>query len=188
VSFARSNRGYSSEVPSDVSFFSRRTFEAPFGVVTVVGSDLGIRFVMFANDAHPKPVENLLISDSEIHDSVNDAITQLEEYFNGSRQEFDLPLDLRGTEFQVAAWRALADIPYGHTASYGQQAASIGRPKAVRAIGGANGRNPVAIVLPCHRIVGADGSLTGFGGGIAVKKWLLDHEQAVLHNTTSNRA
>ena len=99
-----------------------------------------------------------------------------------------MPLDLRGTEFQVAAWRALADIPYGHTASYGQQAASIGRPKAVRAIGGANGRNPVAIVLPCHRIVGADGSLTGFGGGIAVKKWLLDHEQAVLHNTTSNRA
>jgi methylated-DNA-[protein]-cysteine S-methyltransferase len=99
-----------------------------------------------------------------------------------------LPLDLQGTEFQVAAWNALADIPYGHTASYGQQAVSIGRPKAVRAIGGANGRNPVAIVLPCHRIVGADGSLTGFGGGIAVKKWLLDHEQSTLHSTTGNRA
>ena len=173
---------------SDVLIFSRRTCEAPFGVLTVVGSDLGIRYVMFNNDAHPKPLERLHVSDSEIHESVNDAMNQLEEYFDGSRRDFELPLDLQGTEFQVAAWNALADIPYGHTASYGQQAASIGRPKAVRAIGGANGRNPVAIVLPCHRIVGADGSLTGFGGGIAVKKWLLDNEQSMLHNTTGNRA
>jgi methylated-DNA-[protein]-cysteine S-methyltransferase len=175
-------------MPSDVPIFSRRTYEAPFGVVTVVGSDLGIRFVMFSNDAHPKPLEMLHISDTEIHESVNDAITQLEEYFAGSRLDFELPLDLQGTEFQIAAWNALAEIPYGRTASYGQQAASIGRPKAVRAIGGANGRNPVAIVLPCHRIVGADGSLTGFGGGIEVKKWLLDHEQSILHTTTGNHA
>jgi methylated-DNA-[protein]-cysteine S-methyltransferase len=175
-------------VQSDVLTFSRRTCEAPFGVVTVIGSDLGIRYVLFSNDAHPKPLERLHISDSEIHDSVNDAVTQLDEYFNGARRDFELPLDLQGTEFQVAAWNALADIPYGHTASYGQQAASIGRPKAVRAIGGANGRNPVGIVLPCHRIVGADGSLTGFGGGIAVKKWLLDHEQSILHSATGNRA
>ena len=173
---------------SDVPIFSRGTIEAPFGVVTVIGSDLGIRFVMFANDAHPKPLEKLHISDTEIHGSVNDAITQLEEYFAGSRHDFELSLDLQGTEFQVAAWNALADIPYGRTASYGQQAASIGRPKAVRAIGGANGRNPVAIVLPCHRIVGADGSLTGFGGGIEVKKWLLDHEQSMLHDEAGNRA
>ena len=173
---------------SDVPVFSRQTYKAPFGVLTVVGSDLGIRYVMFNNDAHPKPLERLHISDSEIHDSVNDAITQLDEYFSGARRDFELPLDLRGTEFQVAAWNSLADIPYGRTASYGQQAASIGRPKAVRAIGGANGRNPVAIVLPCHRIVGADGSLTGFGGGIVVKKWLLDHEQSILHSATGNRA
>jgi len=175
-------------MPIEQIGFSRRTYEAPFGVLTVVGSDRGIRFVMFNNDAHPKPLEQLQISDTEIHDTVNVAISQLEEYFDGSRRSFDLPLDLRGTDFQVEAWNALAEIPYGHTASYGQQAASIGRPKAVRAIGGANGRNPVAIVLPCHRIVGADGSLTGFGGGIEVKKWLLDHEQRTLHNTTSNRA
>ena len=173
---------------SDVLTFSRRTCEAPFGVVSVIGSDLGIRYVLFSNDAHPKPLERLHISDTDIHDSVNDAITQLDEYFVGSRRDFELPLDLQGTEFQVAAWNALADIPYGRTASYGQQAASIGRPKAVRAIGGANGRNPVAIVLPCHRIVGADGSLTGFGGGIEVKKWLLDHEQSILHSTTGNHA
>jgi len=143
---------------------------------------------MFSNDAHPKPLEMLHISEIEIHESVNDAITQLEEYFAGSRHDFELPLDLQGTEFQIAAWNALAEIPYGRTASYGQQAASIGRPKAVRAIGGANGRNPVAIVLPCHRIVGADGSLTGFGGGIEVKKWLLDHEQSTLRSAASNRA
>jgi methylated-DNA-[protein]-cysteine S-methyltransferase len=174
-------------MPIEQIDFSRRTYQAPFGVVTVVGSDLGIRYVLFSDDAHPKPLEQLRISDTAIHDSVNNAITQLEEYFAGTRRDFELPLDLRGTEFQVAAWTALADIPYGHTASYGQQAASIGRPKAVRAIGGANGRNPVAIVLPCHRIVGADGSLTGFGGGIEVKKWLLDHEQTVLHSATSNR-
>ena len=173
---------------SDVPVFSRGTFTAPFGVLTVVGSDLGIRYVMFDNDAHPKPLERLHISDSEIHESVNDAMNQLEEYFDGSRRDFELPLDLQGTEFQVAAWNALAEIPYGRTASYGQQAASIGRPKAVRAIGGANGRNPVAIVLPCHRIVGADGSLTGFGGGIEVKKWLLEHEQSMLHSATGNRA
>ena len=173
---------------SDVLIFSRRTCEAPFGVVTVIGSNFGIRFVMFSNDAHPKPLEKLHISDTDIHDSVNDAVIQLDEYFAGSRRDFELPLDLQGTEFQVAAWNALADIPYGHTASYGQQAASIGRPKAVRAIGGANGRNPVGIVLPCHRIVGADGSLTGFGGGIEVKKWLLDHEQSILHSATGNRA
>jgi methylated-DNA-[protein]-cysteine S-methyltransferase len=175
-------------MPIEKIGFSRRTYKAPFGVLTVVGSDLGIRYVLFNNDAHSKSLEQLQISDTEIHGTVNDAISQLEEYFAGSRQNFDLPLDLRGTEFQIEAWRALADIPYGHTASYGQQAASIGRPKAVRAIGGANGRNPVAIVLPCHRIVGADGSLTGFGGGIAVKKWLLDHEQSILHNPTGNHA
>jgi len=175
-------------MPIDEVGFSRRIFEAPFGVVTVVGSDLGIRFVMFDNDAHPKPLEKLRISDTEIHDSVNSAITQLKEYFDGSRRDFELSLDLQGTEFQVAAWNALAEIPYGRTASYGQQAASIGRPKAVRAIGGANGRNPVAIVLPCHRIVGADGSLTGFGGGIAVKKWLLGHEHTMLHSATNKPA
>ena len=175
-------------MPIEEIGFSRRMYKAPFGVLTVVGSDLGIRYVLFSNDAHPKPLERLHISDTDIHESVNDAITQLEEYFTGSRRNFELPLDLQGTEFQVAAWNALAEIPFGRTASYGQQAASIGRPKAVRAIGGANGRNPVAIVLPCHRIVGADGSLTGFGGGIEVKKWLLDHEQSILHNPSGNHA
>jgi methylated-DNA-[protein]-cysteine S-methyltransferase len=155
----------------------RGTVKAPFGTLTVVASDKGVRFCMFDNDAHPKSFEGLTIHDDANHPMVKEAVKQLREYLAGTRKKFDLKLDLQGTEFQVAAWRSLAKVPYGKTASYAQQAASIGRPKAVRAIGGANGRNPVAVILPCHRIIGADGSLTGFGGGLPVKVWLLEHEQ-----------
>ena len=160
----------------------RGTVKAPFGTLTVVASDKGVRFCMFANDAHPKSFDGLVVRDDPNHPMVKKAIEQLSEYFAGTRKKFDLKLDLQGTEFQVDAWRSLAKVPYGKTASYAEQAASIGRPKAVRAIGGANGRNPVAVILPCHRIIGADGSLTGFGGGLPVKVWLLEHEQRVLSN------
>lgn len=105
---------------------------------------------------------------------------QLEEYFKGERREFDLPLRLDGTEFQRRAWRNLLEIPYGKTRSYGEQAERIGNPKASRAVGLANGRNPIPIVVPCHRVIGANGSLTGFGGGIARKRWLLAHERRYL--------
>jgi methylated-DNA-[protein]-cysteine S-methyltransferase len=104
------------------------------------------------------------------------AVRQLGEYFTGSRREFDLPLRMQGTEFQQRAWRSLMQIPYGKTRSYGEQAKSIGNPNASRAVGLANGRNPIAIVVPCHRVIGADGSLTGFGGGLERKRWLLAHE------------
>ena len=163
----------------DVSYFSG-VVTAPFGDVTVVASDLGVRYVMFSEDAHPKPLSNIDIHVDPEHHLVKSTLDQLREYFNGARTAFDVPLDLHGTEFQVATWKSLAEIPYGKTISYGEQAASIGRPKAVRAVGGANGRNPVAIVLPCHRVIGANGSLTGFGGGIAVKQWLLQHERSVI--------
>mgnify|MGYP000057619630 CR=1 FL=1 len=155
----------------------RGTVKAPFGILTVVASDKGVRFCMFEEDAHPKSFDGLRIKDDANHPMVKEALTQLREYFAGTRKKFDVKLDLQGTEFQVAAWKSLAKVPYGKTASYAQQAASIGRPKAVRAIGGANGRNPVVVILPCHRIIGADGSLTGFGGGLPVKVWLLEHEQ-----------
>lgn len=98
---------------------------------------------------------------------------QLREYFDGTRRAFDLPLDPRGTAFQLAVWRELARIPFGETISYGELARRIGRPAASRAVGAANGANPLPIVIPCHRVVGANGSLTGFGGGIETKKWLL---------------
>jgi methylated-DNA-[protein]-cysteine S-methyltransferase len=102
---------------------------------------------------------------------------QLEEYFAGTRREFDLPLAPCGTEFQTRVWQALRDIPYGETRSYGEVAAAIGRPDRARAVGAANGRNPIAVIVPCHRVIGADGSLTGFGGGLERKRVLLDLER-----------
>jgi methylated-DNA-[protein]-cysteine S-methyltransferase len=107
------------------------------------------------------------------------ARAQLEEYFAGSRQTFDLPLDPAGTPFQRAVWSALVAIPFAATASYGEVAARVGRPRAVRAVGAANGRNPIAIVIPCHRVIGSDGTLTGYGGGLPTKRWLLAHEGRV---------
>ncbi|CAB4659915.1 unannotated protein [freshwater metagenome] len=157
--------------------FSRGTLQAPFGLLTVVASHRGVRYITFEEDAHPKPYVDMDVRDDSEHPVVASALMQLREYLAGDRTSFDLPLDLQGTEFQVDAWNALAKIPFGSTVSYAQQAASIGRPKATRAIGSANGRNPVVIVLPCHRVVGADGSLTGFGGGLHVKSWLLDLEK-----------
>jgi len=105
-----------------------------------------------------------------------EAVRQLKEYFSGKRREFDLPLRLRGTAFQQRVWRSLTEIPYGETLSYGQLARRIGKPSASRAVGLANGRNPISILVPCHRVIGADGSLTGYGGGLERKRWLLAHE------------
>jgi methylated-DNA-[protein]-cysteine S-methyltransferase len=102
---------------------------------------------------------------------------QLDEYFDGVRRSFDLPLRLHGTTFQVEVWEQLRRIPYGETISYGELARRVDRPEAARAVGAANGQNPIAIVVPCHRVIGADGSLTGFGGGLEWKRWLLAREQ-----------
>jgi methylated-DNA-[protein]-cysteine S-methyltransferase len=114
---------------------------------------------------------------ADAHAGVLPAATQqLAEYFAGQRRHFDLPLALRGTPFQEQVWQALTEIPYGATWSYGQLAERIGNPRAVRAVGLANGRNPISILVPCHRVIGADGSLTGYGGGLERKRWLLAHE------------
>ncbi len=109
--------------------------------------------------------------------AVQAGVRQLSEYFRGERTTFDLPLEFRGTEFQKKVWRALLDVPFGSTASYGDIARAIGNPKAVRAVGGANAKNPISIVAPCHRIIGSNGKLTGYGGGLWRKKWLLAHER-----------
>jgi methylated-DNA-[protein]-cysteine S-methyltransferase len=106
-------------------------------------------------------------------------LQQLSEYFAGTRREFDLPLRLEGSPFQQRVWRELTEIPYGETWSYGQLAKRIGNPSASRAVGLANGRNPISILVPCHRVIGADGSLTGYGGGLDRKSWLLAHEGAL---------
>src|SRR5256885_15392195 len=105
------------------------------------------------------------------------AIRQLEEFFAGKRKTFDVPLALRGTPFQLEVWSSLLRIPYGATRTYAEIAKSIGRPAATRAVGAANGANPIPIIVPCHRVIGSNGSLTGFGGGIDVKRWLLDFEK-----------
>jgi methylated-DNA-[protein]-cysteine S-methyltransferase len=108
-----------------------------------------------------------------------DAVEQLEQYFAGERVEFDLTLDMQGTDFQRNVWNALLTIPYGETRSYGEIANQIGRPDRARAVGAANGSNPISIIVPCHRVIGSDGSLTGYGGGLPRKRWLLDHEAGV---------
>ena len=119
-------------------------------------------------------VEDNWVLDDAALDQVR---TQLDEYFAGTRTEFDLPVRLHGTPFQVEVWEQLRRIPYGETISYGELAKRVDRPEAARAVGAANGQNPVAIVVPCHRVIGADGSLTGFGGGLPWKRWLLQREQ-----------
>lgn len=147
--------------------------DSPVGVLTLVASDEGLRQILWEDQA--EQAEDA--TPAETHPILAAASAQLAEYFAGDRVEFDLPLDLIGTDFQKAAWLALADVPYGETSSYGEQAERIGRTGAFRAIGAANGKNPIPIVLPCHRIVGADGSLTGFAGGLAMKQRLLALER-----------
>lgn len=152
--------------------------DSPIGHLTLIGSSEGLTHILF-DGQEPADVglpDDLPEADD---DPILAAVArQLDEYFAGDRREFDLPLDLRGTDFQRAAWLALAEVPYGETRSYAEQADAIGRPGAFRAVGAANGKNPVPIVLPCHRIIGADGSLTGFGGGLPLKQRLLGHEQS----------
>lgn len=154
------------------------TIDSPIGPLGLVATDGGLRAVSWRGDETSVKLPDDMVEDPD-HPILRRAAHELSEYFDGDRTSFDVPLDLRGTPFQEAAWRALGDIPYGSTRSYGEQAALIGRPKAVRAVGQANGRNPVPIVLPCHRVIGADGSLTGFGGGLDLKTQLLQHEGAL---------
>ncbi len=157
----------------------QRALSTPIGVLTLVASDRGLTNILFESESpeHAGLPSDLPAADDG-DETLDVAATQLEEYFAGTRREFDVSLDLIGTDFQRQAWLALADVPYGETTTYGAQAERIGRPGASRAVGGANGQNPVPIVLPCHRIIGADGSLTGFGGGLDLKQRLLDHERA----------
>ena len=148
---------------------------SPVGELTLVGSDAGLRAVLFACEADAAPAGAV----EGPHPVLDQAAAQLREWFAGGRTAFDLPLDLTAaTEFQRRAWLALAEIPYGTTRSYGEQARELGVPRAARAVGAANGRNPLSIVLPCHRLIGASGALTGFSGGLEVMRALLDHEAA----------
>ncbi len=153
-------------------------YHSPLGELTLVATDQALIAVLWPDEPDGRVRFGVTPSAVDAHPVLDTAAVQLDEYFAGARTAFDLPLDPTGTEFQVQVWWSLASIPYGQTSTYGQQAKLISRPKAVRAVGAANGRNPLSIVLPCHRIVGADGKLTGFAGGLDAKRWLLDHEQS----------
>jgi methylated-DNA-[protein]-cysteine S-methyltransferase len=164
----------------------RRTGAAPLGYWTTVGSPIGELAV--AGDRSSLEIVRLpgTWTASDLSErwtpadrELDDAVTQLGEYFAGQRTRFDLPLSPTGTPFQLSVWRALAEIPFGETETYGAVAARVGNPKASRAVGMANNRNPLAVIVPCHRVIGASGSLVGYGGGLEAKRWLLDHERAV---------
>ena len=150
-----------------------RDLDSPVGVLQLVANETHIREIRFcrAGQARPASAESQVASPF-----IEELVQQLDAYFEGRLQTFDLPLDPVGTDFQKTVWRALLRIPYGETRSYGQIAAQIERPAASRAVGAANGQNPIPIVIPCHRVIGSDGSLTGFGGGLDIKQVLLELE------------
>jgi methylated-DNA-[protein]-cysteine S-methyltransferase len=166
----------------------RTTMPSPVGELTLVADDTALRLISFPSDA-PTSVDPTDIDRDVIdvaageHAVLAIAARQLQEYFDGSRTDFDIPLAPEGTPFQQQAWSVLRSIPFGATMSYGEQAAALGDRKRARAVGAANGRNPIPIIVPCHRVVGSNGHLTGFGGGIESKAWLLDHERRVSFET-----
>lgn len=161
--------------PSNRPPLSRATMPSPVGELTLVASEEGLVAILWEND---KPGRVRLAE--AIHDPAHTvlalAIAELNQYFAGKLQTFTVPLAPEGTEFQLRAWRALSTIPYGETRSYGELARQIGSPKAFRAVGAANGRNPLSIIVPCHRAIGANGTLTGFAGGLEAKRLLLTLE------------
>ncbi len=151
-----------------------RTIDSPVGLLTLAGDGDALTHVRMEHQAHPPSHRSSWTRDDQ---AFSQAVEELHEYFAGERTAFDLEVRLDGTPFQQLVWRALVEIPYGETESYGQVAARIGKPGASRAVGLANGRNPVAIIVPCHRVIGSTGSLTGYGGGLENKRTLLDLEQ-----------
>jgi methylated-DNA-[protein]-cysteine S-methyltransferase len=158
--------------------FHTISMSSPVGELRLVAGDRGLRAILWGAEdvARIASIDgaDLVESTTPVLDA---AVLQLEEYFAGTRREFDLPLDPLGTPFQQSVWMVLRSIPYGRTMSYGEQATKLGDPNKARAVGAANGKNPLSIVVPCHRVIGSGGHLTGFAGGLEVKSWLLDHER-----------
>jgi methylated-DNA-[protein]-cysteine S-methyltransferase len=154
--------------------------DSPLGPLLLTGDGEGLTGLY--TDQHGRLPTEL---GPRVDEEFAEARTQLEEYFAGERDDFDLPLTAPGTAFQRAVWQALREIPYGCTMSYREVAEQVGNPKAVRAVGSANSRNPISIIVPCHRVVGSDGKLIGYAGGFSAKRWLLDHELATANATRS---
>ena len=158
--------------------FHLTTIDTPVGDLRVIAGENGLRAILWGTEDVGRVAS---INDDDLVEGTTPvlarAVTQLNEYFAGTRRDFDLELDPVGTPFQQSAWMVLRAIPYGRTISYGQQARQLGDPRKARAVGAANGKNPLSIVVPCHRVIGSGGGLTGFAAGLEVKSWLLDHER-----------
>ena len=143
--------------------------QSPIGVIEIVGNSEGVSSILFKDDV------SLAISET-IPRELNDVVTQLQEYFEGKRSTFNVKISPKGTDFQKRVWNELLNIPFGKTLNYQEIANKLGDPKVIRAAASANGKNPISIIIPCHRVIGSDGSLTGYAGGLHRKKWLLEHE------------
>ncbi len=157
-----------------------RIHPSPIGdLLLVAGGHALLALLMGRGSAAPPPPDGAAFDVHGTDPILSSTSAQLDEYFAGTRTAFDLPLAAAGTPFQRSVWAALERVPYATTCSYADIARAIGSPNAVRAVGAANGRNPISIIVPCHRVIGADGSMTGYGGGLARKRWLLAHEARV---------
>lgn len=155
---------------------ARRVAPAPVGALVVTASARGVVGCAFMSEDEERCGLASRDASSAAIEHAERAVEELDEYFSGTRREFEVALDLRGTPFQIEAWRALCEIPFGAVISYGEQAARMGRPESARAVGRANGSNPIAIIVPCHRVVASTGRLHGYAGGLDRKRWLLRHE------------
>jgi methylated-DNA-[protein]-cysteine S-methyltransferase len=162
--------------PEEKMTYSHKTMPSPVGVLKLVASDRGLAAILWEKE-DPKRVRLSPLQADANHPVLRETERQLRGYFAGKLEKFFLPLDFAGTEFQKKVWQALLTIPFGETRSYGQIARQIGRPQAVRAVGAANGKNPISIVIPCHRVIGTNGKLTGFAGGLETKAFLLGLEK-----------
>lgn len=154
-------------------------YETIIGRISIAETDNSITNLDFVNDVDDIQTENIVVNETSL---LREAGKQLQQYLEGNRKYFDLPLLPVGTRFQKDVWRVLLGIPYGVTWSYKQVAEKAGSPKAARAVGMANNRNPIAIIIPCHRVIGADGKLVGYGGGLHIKRYLLDMEKQSVNN------
>jgi O-6-methylguanine DNA methyltransferase len=154
-----------------------RWMESPIGRLHLFAEEGALLALHMEEHRHPQA---LAVEKGGREPVLGEAEAQLTAWFAGERTSFDIPIRLKGTPFQLAVWSALQAIPFGATRSYSEIASALGQPQAVRAVGAANGRNPISIVVPCHRVIGANGTLTGYGGGLPRKRWLLEHEQTVL--------
>ena len=157
--------------------FVCKTIDSPVGELKLVASDKGLAAILWENDDPLRVRLGPLVEEGD-NSILLEAERQLGAYFEGELKSFTVPLDFKGTEFQKAVWQALLTIPFGETRSYGDIARQIGKPMAFRAVGAANGRNPISIIAPCHRVIGSTGGLTGFAGGLAAKERLLELERA----------